>query len=206
MPRFFIPAKRLRLERIIKKSRFIVTIEHIRNAEEARKFVVGVQNEFVDAAHNCWAWQAGPAGDSSIVGMSDDGEPHGTAGKPMLGILLHSEVGEIGAVVTRYFGGIKLGTGGLVRAYSGMVQFGLDNLEIKEKIVPVYLTFILEYAVVTFFKLILPEFEAKILQEDYAEKVSFQVVLPQEREKDFVQKVQNLTNGQCLIGKNKNNE
>lgn len=202
MPRFFIPAKRLRLERIIKKSRFIVTIEHVQNAEEARNFVAGIQNEFFDAAHNCWAWQAGPAGDSSIVGMSDDGEPHGTAGRPMLGILLHSEVGEIGTVVTRYFGGIKLGTGGLVRAYSGMVQLGLDNLEIKEKIVPVYLTFIFEYAVVTFFKLILPEFEAKILQEDYAEKVSFKVVLPQEREKDFVQKVQNIANGQCLIDKN----
>ncbi len=199
MSRFFIPAKRLRLEQIIKKSRFIVTLEHVQNAEEARAFIAGVQEEFLDATHNCWAWQAGAAGESSAVGMSDDGEPHGTAGRPMLGILLHSQVGEIAAVVTRYFGGTKLGTGGLVRAYSTMVQLGLDNLEVKEKIAPAYLQLVLEYSVVTPFKRILDDFEVSILQEDYAEKVSFQLVLPQEREEDFVQAVNDMSNGQCII-------
>src|SRR5690606_7146777 len=84
--------------------------------------------EYPDATHNCWAFVAGPPGDTASIGMSDAGEPHGTAGRPMLDVLLHSDVGEVVAVVTRYFGGTKLGTGGLVRAYGGAVQHALAEL------------------------------------------------------------------------------
>ncbi len=200
MSRFFIPAvKEYRQEDVIKRSRFIVTLAHVRGAREAREFVAKMQQEFPDATHNCWAWQAGAAGDSAVVGMSDDGEPHGTAGKPMLNVLLHSGIGEIGAVVTRYFGGTKLGTGGLVRAYSGMVQLGLDTLPVKEKITPVYLEIIMEYTAVTLFKRLLPEFEVEVCKEEYGADASFCVVLPQEHQEGFWLAVDNICNGQCLI-------
>ena len=82
MSRFFIPAvKEYRQEEVIKRSRFIVTLGHVHGAQQAKEFVARIQEEFPDATHNCWAWQAGAAGDSSVVGMSDDGEPHGTAGR-----------------------------------------------------------------------------------------------------------------------------
>jgi len=87
-----------------------------------------------------------PPGDTARIGMSDDGEPHGTAGKPILTVLLHSEIGEIVAVVTRYFGGTKLGTGGLVRAYSGSVKNALAGLSIKEKRNVITLTAIFDYS------------------------------------------------------------
>ncbi len=200
MSRFFIPAvKEHRQEEVIKRSRFLVTLAHVSGAQEAKEFVARIQQEFPDATHNCWAWQAGAAGDSSVVGMSDDGEPHGTAGRPMLNILLHSGVGEIGAVVTRYFGGIKLGTGGLVRAYSGMVQLGLDSLPVREKITPVYLEIVIAYTAVTLFKRLLPEFEVEVIKEEYGVDASFRVVLPQEHEQGFRLAIDNICNGQCLI-------
>ena len=90
--------------------------------------------EFPDATHNCWAYVAGPPASTGRVGMSDAGEPHGTAGRPMLTVLLHSGVGEIAAVVTRYYGGIKLGTGGLVKAYGGAVLAALEALPRVERI------------------------------------------------------------------------
>ncbi|MGD9326788.1 MAG: YigZ family protein, partial [Desulfobacterales bacterium] len=103
-----IPAKLYRTEETIKRSRFIATVARAFTEEDAKAFISIIKNEFPDATHNCWAYVAGPPGDTARIGMSDDGEPHGTAGKPILTALLHSEIGEIVAVVTRYFGGTKL--------------------------------------------------------------------------------------------------
>ncbi|NLG62975.1 MAG: hypothetical protein GX539_12100, partial [Candidatus Cloacimonetes bacterium] len=101
---------------MVQRSRFIATLAHAPDVESARAFIEEVRAEFPDATHNCWAFVAGPPGSTSHVGFSDAGEPHGTAGRPMLDVLLHSGIGEVAAVVTRYFGGVKLGKGGLVRA------------------------------------------------------------------------------------------
>lgn len=111
-----VPAQRCRVYLTVKRSRFIATIARSSNPRATKAFVQEIRDEFHDATHNCWAFATGPPGDTAAVGASDDGEPHGTAGRPMLNVLLHSEAGEIAAVVTRYYGGIKLGTGGLVRA------------------------------------------------------------------------------------------
>ena len=92
--------------------------------EAARAFVEQIRTKHADATHNCWAFVTGAPGHSGQVGFSDDGEPHGTAGRPMLQVLLHCGVGEITMVVTRWFGGVKLGTGGLVRAYQDSVRSG----------------------------------------------------------------------------------
>ena len=144
-----IPANQYRHEEIIKRSRFITTLAHASSANEANTFVASIKKEFPDASHNCWAYVAGAPGDTARIGMSDDGEPHGTAGKPMLNVLLHSDIGEIVAVVTRYFGGTKLGSGGLVKAYSGSVKNSLEGLLLIEKRQLVSLILNFEYHIST---------------------------------------------------------
>ncbi|NCW45442.1 MAG: YigZ family protein, partial [Gemmatimonadaceae bacterium] len=111
--RYQVPRERHRVEQVIDRSRFICTVERVQSVEEAQAFVRAMNAEFADATHNCWAYVVGAPGSTDRIGMSDDGEPHGTAGRPMLTVLQHCGVGEIAAVVTRYYGGTKLGTGGL---------------------------------------------------------------------------------------------
>ena len=129
-----VPARTIRVEQEIKRSRFITTIGRVEDKAQALAFIEDVRTEFPDASHNCWAYVAGPPGNTPDIGMSDDGEPRGTAGRPMLNVLQLKDIGEISAVVTRYFGGTKLGAGGLVRAYSGSVQQGVDALPLTERV------------------------------------------------------------------------
>jgi uncharacterized YigZ family protein len=118
----------------IKKSTFIVHIAHTPDLNSAKAFIKSIEEKYADARHNCWAHVAGHPGGSHVYGFSDDGEPNGTAGKPMLNVLVGSGLGEITAVVTRYFGGIKLGTGGLVRAYGGSLNNALAKLHTLTKV------------------------------------------------------------------------
>lgn len=131
---YLIPAEpHNRLEEI-KRSRFITYLAHTPNVELAKAFVNEIKAKHADARHNCWAFVAGAPENSLLYGSSDDGEPSGTAGRPMLAQLSGSGVGEICAVVTRYSGGIKLGTGGLVKAYGGGVKQALAELQTLPKI------------------------------------------------------------------------
>ena len=116
---------------VIEKSKFICYLKHVESEDDARSFVAQIKKKHFDATHNCSAFVADANG--TISRFSDDGEPQGTAGFPMLDALLKREIFEVCAVVTRYFGGIKLGAGGLVRAYSGAVTSALDNAKIVEK-------------------------------------------------------------------------
>ncbi len=187
--RYPIPAGPHREETTIKGSRFIVSMAHTPDEQQAREFIKSIKETFPDATHNCWAYQCGPPGDTARVGLSDDGEPSGTAGRPMYTVLVHSGVGEIAAVVTRYFGGTKLGTGGLVKAYTQLVQQGLTSLPLKEKVFTTSLTFLLEYAAVSQFKRILAEFDGQLLEERFTEKVFFRVELPCANSKNFAYEV-----------------
>ena len=108
-----------------KKSRFIATIEPVSSEEEAAAFIAAIKKKYWDARHNCSAFVIGEAGEKTRC--SDDGEPSGTAGRPMLDLLVREKITNVCVVVTRYFGGTLLGTGGLVRAYSAAVQEGLRN-------------------------------------------------------------------------------
>ena len=195
------PGAMHRTEETIKRSRFIVSLAHTPTPEAARSFVERIRTEFPDATHNCWAFAAGRPGDTSKVGYSDDGEPHGTAGRPMLAILLHGDVGELTAVVTRYFGGIKLGTGGLVRAYQGMVKLGLETLPTKEHIIPARLEIILDYPHVTLFRRLLPLYQAQIEEELFGVDASFRVVLPEQHVRGIEQAVTELTDGAVLVNR-----
>ena len=117
-----------RAEQTIRKSRFIATVGPLGEAAAAAAFVQGVRAEFPDATHHCWAYLAGPPATTAAIGLSDDREPHGTAGRPILAALLHSGLGDVVAVVTRYYGGTNLGTGGLVRAYGGTARLALEGV------------------------------------------------------------------------------
>jgi len=104
------------------------------DADSAQELIRAVRNEFPDATHHCWAFVAGPPGTTAHIGLSDDGEPHGTAGRPILNTLLHAEVGEVVAVVTRWYGGVQLGKGGLGRAYAGAVTRALETLPTTRRV------------------------------------------------------------------------
>jgi len=129
------PDGQQRFEAHIKRSRFITTVDCVGDKAAAKLLIQSVRNTFPDANHHCWAMVAGSPGDIYQQDQSDDGEPKGTAGKPMLNVLQHSNLGNTVVVVTRYFGGIKLGTGGLVRAYSQSVSSALSQLATVEKFV-----------------------------------------------------------------------
>ncbi len=118
----------------IKRSLFICEAGHTAGTESANAFVLDVRSRYPDANHNCWCYVAGAPDDYNLWNCSDDGEPRGTAGKPMLNVLTHSGLGEITLVVTRYFGGVKLGAGGLVRAYSQAVQECLASLPTETRV------------------------------------------------------------------------
>jgi len=194
-----IPAKQNRTEETIKRSRFIASVAHAATEKEAKTFIYNIKNEFPDAAHHCWAYAAGPPGDTARVGMSDDGEPHGTAGRPMLTVILHSEIGEIVAVVTRYFGGTKLGKGGLVRAYSGSVKNALAGLTVKDKRDVLCLTVRLDYSNIAVAKQVIGSFHSEIIEKNYGADVSFKIELAKDEESRFIQAITDVTGGDVAI-------
>ena len=173
-----IPARVHRVERTIQGSRFITSGAHAPDADAAHAFIQSVRDEFLDAIHNCWAFVAGPPGSTAHIGMSDDGEPHGTAGRPMLTALLHGGVGEIVAMSTRYFGGVKLGTGGLSRAYSGGVKLLLDSLPVEQKVERILVEVTVTYADVDALKKLMEESDVTVETEEYGAEVRYSCGVP----------------------------
>ncbi len=176
--RYSVPAGRHRVEQSIERSRFICTLSRVGTRDEAQALVRELNSEFPDATHNCWAFVAGPPGSSNAVGMSDAGEPHGTAGRPMLTVLLHSGVGEVAAVVTRYYGGRKLGTGGLGRAYGGTVQLALATLSLVECVDYADVTVRIDYAGITIVQQAMAAIGAKVVTEDFGVEVRYTLRVP----------------------------
>ncbi len=182
-------------ELLIRRSRFLAQCARTPGPEAARAFVESVRRARADATHNCWAFAAGPPGQTARIGFSDDGEPHGTAGRPMLQVLLHCGIGEICVVVTRWFGGIKLGTGGLVRAYQDSVRENLASLAVAEKVPLAHLALSLEYTHLDGLRRLLPAHEARLTAEDYQAAAHLRLSLPQERVPAFEKALARLTNG-----------
>ena len=176
--RYPVPAGPHRVEADIQRSRFITSIAPAPTVDDATQFVRAVSNEFADATHNCWAYVVGPPGSTAQVGMSDDGEPHGTAGRPMLGVLLHADVGDVVVVVTRYYGGQKLGTGGLVRAYGGGVQLALASVPRAEHVRLASARVVIDYPHVDAVQQLLSALEVRVVGQDYLERVRYELELP----------------------------
>lgn len=193
--RYPVPVGRHRVESVIDRSRFICTIARVRTVDDAQAFIRAMNAEFADATHNCWAYVVGAPGSTDRIGLSDDGEPHGTAGRPMLTVLQHCGVGEIAAVVTRYYGGIKLGTGGLVKAYGGAVQEALATLPTEERVDTVTVSFAVGYMHVGAVQQLLPEVNAEVLQQDFGVEAQFVLRLPRVDLPVLSNHIGNLTRG-----------
>ncbi|MDU3076338.1 MAG: IMPACT family protein [Mixta calida] len=195
-----IPAEPLSIsEEIIKKSRFITMLAHTEGAEAARAFVQQVKAEHPTARHHCWAYVAGRPDDSQQLGFSDDGEPSGTAGKPMLAQLMGSQVGEITAVVVRYYGGIMLGTGGLVKAYGGGVQQALRQLARKQKIPMRRFQLRCDYAQLSDIERLVQRFEGELLKTDFLDVVSITLALPWAQVAGFTQNLTDVSRGMLTL-------
>ncbi|MBW6513100.1 MAG: YigZ family protein [Desulfuromonadaceae bacterium] len=197
--RYPIPHQRFRSEIEVNRSRFITTVQPVTTPKEAQAFVAEMKAAFPDANHNCWAYLIGAPGSTDQIGLSDDGEPHGVAGQPMLTTLQHSGLGDTAVVVTRYFGGIKLGKGGMVKAYTAAVQTALELVPRGEKITWHTVRATLDYALVKSFELRLADFECEILATDYADRVNFDLRLPDERLADFATMFVDLTAGRGVL-------
>lgn len=192
------PANTARQEIIVQKSRFIASVSPAGTAEEARAFLNRVRQEFPDASHHVPAFIIG-FGNSTMTHCSDAGEPSGTAGRPILSLLLGSGIGNICVVVTRYFGGIKLGTGGLVRAYSEATRAVLKILP-KVQIIPVRQALIsVEYSSYDRLKILLSQHQGSILDTSFSTDV---VVSAQFRVEDmdrFITDLMDYTNGKATV-------
>ena len=188
-----------REENVVRRSRFIVSMARVSSTEEAKAFIERIRAEHPTATHNCWAFNAGAPEDTAQVGASDDGEPQGTAGRPMLTVLLHSGVGEIAAVVTRYFGGTLLGTGGLVRAYQGSVKQGLDSLPVVLREDMQRFVVSIEPHQVSDFQHFLAEAKGRVLTSDFRFDATFEVEVPKPHAQTFADRMMEVTAGEALI-------
>lgn len=124
-----VPAGYLERETDVKKSRFIARVAPVGSRDEVKEWLDKAHKEHPDARHICWAYQIGRPGSAAEAAMNDDGEPSGTAGKPILNVIQHKDMGDVLVMVIRYFGGIKLGAGGLVRAYAGAAESVLSAVD-----------------------------------------------------------------------------
>ena len=175
-----IPAETLEVVTEVKKSRFITRVSPVRDKQEIKVFLEKTKQDYPDARHHCWAYLLGDPASASSAAMNDDGEPSGTAGKPILNVIQHKEIGDILVVVIRYFGGIKLGAGGLVRAYSGATETALSQIK-TERLQPVIsyeLNF--NFDKEQFVRHWLAKHQAEVISVDYRENVLLKTSVPQE--------------------------
>ena len=178
MDRFLVPDTTYRCEIEIKRSRFITSIGNVDGRSEAKQFVQAVRSEFPDANHHCWAMVAGRPDDVYQQDQSDDGEPKGTAGKPMLNVLQHSGLGNTVAVVTRYFGGVKLGAGGLVRAYTQSISEAIKSLSTRERFIGKEVCVALPYSQLDSFEHGLLGSHISIKEKSFSDTVSLILLVP----------------------------
>lgn len=184
-----------------KKSRFIATVRPVKTEEEALAFLEEMKKKYWDARHNCFAYSVGL--NREYTRCSDDGEPSGTAGRPMLDVILGEDIYNVAVVVTRYFGGVLLGTGGLVRAYSKAVQEGLAASRIIEKRRGIALKVTTDYTGIGKIQYIAGERNIPILNSEYTDKVVLELLIPSE-DVDAVQKaVTEGTNGRARMEKDR---
>lgn len=182
-----------------KKSKFIAVLAPVTSEQEALSFINSIKKKHYDARHNCYCFIIGPG--KELVRSSDDKEPSGTAGKPMLEVLLGADITNVVAVVTRYFGGVLLGTGGLVRAYSEAVKDALLTASICEICYCVDFEIIIGYDLIDLVKRIIKDEQLTLLSDEYLEKVSFKLRSKIEEYPHIVSLLTELTQGRAVINK-----
>jgi uncharacterized YigZ family protein len=189
-----IPEREARIEMKVKNSRFIATIAPVFSVEDAKTFIARMKTEFTGASHNVPAYVIGH-GASVIAHCNDDGEPSGTAGRPALSVLMGSGLGDAAVVVTRYFGGTKLGTGGLVRAYSDAVRSVIEEVPFAQKMSATTVSICLPYTLFEQVSLMVASFKGHIVERDFTADVRLIVQFPSAQLHDFQQALQELSHG-----------
>ena len=192
MTEYYIPTGDAETEFVEKRSRFIGHVWRVESEEEARARIEATKKKYHDARHNCWCYLIREGG---IVRYSDDGEPQGTAGQPMLGVFQKEEITNVCCVVTRYFGGILLGAGGLVRAYTQSAKDALDaaGISVVRRWVEILLP--CSYAQYERVKLETEGFGGVIAEADYGADIALTVLLPEERSEDYLAHMLDITAG-----------
>ena len=162
----------------IKKSRFIAFAAFADTREAAMALLSETKKKYPDARHHCWAYQFGNPKSAASAAMSDDGEPSGTAGKPILNVLQHKNVGDVMIIVTRYFGGIKLGAGGLVRAYSAASQMAMEALKTEQQVAREQLKLSCGFGQEQLVRHWLSQHDGLVEAIDYSDQVMMTIALP----------------------------
>ena len=196
---YFIPQGPAEAEQVIKRNRFICYVQRAVDKSAAQEFINQIKSDHPGARHWCWAYIAGNPKSTTDIGMTDDGEPHGTAGKPMLSVLQYSDIGEIAAIVVRYSSGIKLGTGGLVRAYQSSVQLALDELDTVEKIDMVYVDVQYPYNCEEGVRNFSSSNSLEIINVEYLNNVRVKLKLPARDKQCLMDELQDVVNGRAII-------
>jgi uncharacterized YigZ family protein len=182
-----------------KRSRFIATLQSCESEEEAACFIEEVKKRYWDAKHNCYAYVIGGKGE--LTRSSDDGEPGGTAGRPMLEVLLGEEIRNVVVVVTRYFGGVLLGTGGLVRAYTQAVKEGLKNCTTGRMCYGYEVKVETDYNGIGKILYLLGNAGIEPISSDYGEKVVLRLAVPAKQMESLQKSVADATNGRAVFEK-----
>lgn len=194
-PKRFIPAHAIENEIRVLNSKFITNIKPVFSVEEARAFIKEIKTKYKDASHNVPLFIIGH-GASITEHCSDDGEPEGTAGRPALAVLKGSGLGDVVAVVTRFFGGTKLGTGGLVRAYGDSIRQALLKLPRAEKIATSTLGLNIPYAGYERVKLMIQKYEGNIMEEDFGGDVGLILQFRETQAPEFILAIRNFSRGE----------
>ena len=194
-----IAVNKVEHETVVNRSRFICYLAPCTSIEEAKIRVKLLQEAHPQASHHCYAFLTKAANDSLGYGYSDDGEPSGTAGRPMLAVLQGGGTGELCAVVVRYFGGTKLGTGGLQRAYADSVRQALTFLRAKTKIAMAAKTLACQYSQVDDVLHIVNQAEGQVVEQEYLQQVQFSLLIPEAKIASVAQKLQTLSAGKLVL-------
>ena len=174
---YSLPLTEIRREHLVVNSRFIATLAPVFNADEARALITRIKKEFADASHNVPAYIIG-GGNTVTEFCSDDGEPSGTSGKPALAVLRGSGLGDVAVVVTRYFGGTLLGTGGLVKAYTESTQLVVNSVE-RGRRIAVHVTMLaIPYSLLERVRLMTTRHNGEVLGEDFAGDITLTLQFP----------------------------
>jgi len=196
---YLVPSRTVTVEQEIKKSRFITTVAHAPDKESALKLIEFVRAAHPSASHNCYAYVAGNPSSGAEIGFGDDGEVAGTAGKPMLSVLQHRNIGEVAVVVTRYFGGVRLGAGGLVRAYTSSVTSALDSLQLKKAEPMMVLTVTIPYQYESAVRHVLEKSGIAVTDAIYTEDVKILAQVPERSAGEVTGEIMNVTRGDAAV-------
>lgn len=195
---YHIPAETMRIEIEVARSRFIATAGKVTSVDQTKQVLSGIRAEMPDASHHVYAFRVG-YGNSVTEGMSDDGEPTGTAGPPILAVVRGRDIGDVIVVVTRYFGGTKLGTGGLVRAYSEAAQTVLQKLKTELKIEKQSLSMEIPYNIYQRVRSLIESGQGVIIDEVFEGNVTITATFPVSSVPDFERTLRDASSGRVVI-------